>query len=341
MGFYFRKSFKCGPLRLNLSKSGIGTSIGVKGLRYGVNAKGQKYMHTGLNGFYCKETFKDSESENISQVPSPLLGFQGLYFFVYLFLIFVLIANNTNFLTVVFFAIALLPTCISSFNLLPKTKSIFWINIFTFWTVIIPFVQLLFVIKQVQIYKKYKKSLNAIKDRDYMVAIQNLKSIETKIYTVSNNLGPLVKEHLFNAYIGAQMFDEALLFLDANHLENEREKRLGIYSFTENYPKVIEVIQKEYTNREKENNPILIAMLGSAFMGIGKNDIALQTLLNGPVSKRKMTNELSVFRYVLAECYEANGDKANALKQYKKIYAYDITYKDVAEKIEKLLESKE
>ena len=91
MGFYFRKSFKCGPLRLNLSKSGIGTSIGVKGLRYGVNAKGQKYMHTGLNGFYCKETFKDSESENISQVPSPLLGFQGLYFFVYLFLIFVLI----------------------------------------------------------------------------------------------------------------------------------------------------------------------------------------------------------------------------------------------------------
>ena len=35
MGWYLRKSLKLGPLRFNLSKSGIGTSIGVKGLRVG------------------------------------------------------------------------------------------------------------------------------------------------------------------------------------------------------------------------------------------------------------------------------------------------------------------
>ena len=32
MGFYVRKGFNFGPLRVNFSKSGIGLSLGVKGL---------------------------------------------------------------------------------------------------------------------------------------------------------------------------------------------------------------------------------------------------------------------------------------------------------------------
>ena len=34
MGFSFRKSIKLGPARINLSKSGVGYSIGAGGLRY-------------------------------------------------------------------------------------------------------------------------------------------------------------------------------------------------------------------------------------------------------------------------------------------------------------------
>ena len=40
MPFYIRKSFSAGPVRLNLSKSGIGTSIGVKGARMGIGGLG-------------------------------------------------------------------------------------------------------------------------------------------------------------------------------------------------------------------------------------------------------------------------------------------------------------
>ncbi len=40
MGFYVRKSFKIGPLRLNLSKSGLGSSAGTKWDRVGLSAKG-------------------------------------------------------------------------------------------------------------------------------------------------------------------------------------------------------------------------------------------------------------------------------------------------------------
>ncbi len=33
MGIYVRKSIRVGPMRFNLSKSGVGASIGMKGLR--------------------------------------------------------------------------------------------------------------------------------------------------------------------------------------------------------------------------------------------------------------------------------------------------------------------
>lgn len=40
MGFRFRKSISCGPVRINLSKSGIGYSVGVKGARITKKANG-------------------------------------------------------------------------------------------------------------------------------------------------------------------------------------------------------------------------------------------------------------------------------------------------------------
>ena len=55
MGFYLRKGFKLGPLRLNLSKSGFGLSAGVKGARMGVDAQGKSYVHFGRGGFYFRK----------------------------------------------------------------------------------------------------------------------------------------------------------------------------------------------------------------------------------------------------------------------------------------------
>ncbi len=55
MGIYFRKSIGVGPLRLNLSKSGVGASVGVKGARLGVNSRGA-YVHLGRGGVYYRQT---------------------------------------------------------------------------------------------------------------------------------------------------------------------------------------------------------------------------------------------------------------------------------------------
>jgi hypothetical protein len=55
MGLYLRKSFKAGPVRLNLSKRGLGASVGVKGLRVGTSASGKNYVHAGRGGLYYRK----------------------------------------------------------------------------------------------------------------------------------------------------------------------------------------------------------------------------------------------------------------------------------------------
>jgi len=55
MAFYLRKSVRLGPVRFNLSKSGVGTSSGVKGFRVGVRPNGKSYLHAGRYGLYYRQ----------------------------------------------------------------------------------------------------------------------------------------------------------------------------------------------------------------------------------------------------------------------------------------------
>ncbi|MDO9545481.1 MAG: DUF4236 domain-containing protein [Pelolinea sp.] len=71
MGFYIRKSLRAGPLRFNLSKSGIGVSAGITGFRVGTGPRGN-YVHVGRNGLYYRTTLPSGthspESQNSSRI---------------------------------------------------------------------------------------------------------------------------------------------------------------------------------------------------------------------------------------------------------------------------------
>jgi uncharacterized protein DUF4236 len=54
MGWFYRKSVKFGPFRLNFSKSGIGVSAGVKGARVSTGPRGT-YLNLGTNGIYYRQ----------------------------------------------------------------------------------------------------------------------------------------------------------------------------------------------------------------------------------------------------------------------------------------------
>src|SRR3954468_10310539 len=55
MGLYLRKSLRVGPLRFNLSGSGIGVSTGIPGLRIGTGPRGN-YIHAGRGGLYYRKS---------------------------------------------------------------------------------------------------------------------------------------------------------------------------------------------------------------------------------------------------------------------------------------------
>lgn len=54
---------RVGPIRFNISKSGLGASVGVKGLRIGTGPRGN-YIHAGTGGFYYRKTLNDQKSRN-------------------------------------------------------------------------------------------------------------------------------------------------------------------------------------------------------------------------------------------------------------------------------------
>src|ERR1700722_16507315 len=68
MGFYIRKGFNFGPLRLNLSRSGLGASFGVKGARIGIGPRG-RYIHLGRGGLYCRQSLEGSRPSNPPSQP--------------------------------------------------------------------------------------------------------------------------------------------------------------------------------------------------------------------------------------------------------------------------------
>src|SRR5206468_11033295 len=72
MGFYLRRAFGFGPLRLNLSKSGVGFSVGVKGARIGVSPRGQAYVSAGRAGLYFKQNIGcPSQQRGAPSLPQP------------------------------------------------------------------------------------------------------------------------------------------------------------------------------------------------------------------------------------------------------------------------------
>ena len=73
MGFYVRKSIRLGPLRFNLSSSGIGVSTGIRGLRVGTGPRGH-YIHMGAGGLYYRKTIAPARTKtphvSMPQAPS-------------------------------------------------------------------------------------------------------------------------------------------------------------------------------------------------------------------------------------------------------------------------------
>jgi Protein of unknown function (DUF4236) len=60
MGWNIRRSFSLGSLRINLSKKGVGASVGVRGFRVGQDAGGRNYSQVSIpgTGIYRRDYYR-------------------------------------------------------------------------------------------------------------------------------------------------------------------------------------------------------------------------------------------------------------------------------------------
>jgi len=68
VSFYLRKSVKAGPFRVNLSRSGIGVSTGIPGLRVGSGPRGT-YVRMGRRGIYYQQTISRTGRGRVHSSP--------------------------------------------------------------------------------------------------------------------------------------------------------------------------------------------------------------------------------------------------------------------------------
>lgn len=84
--------------------------------------------------------------------------------------------------------------------------------------------------------------------------------------------------------------------------------------------------------------PQSLLALATAFEAAGRLDLAIQALEQAPLHKRTLTDELVAIHYHLGTLYEQQGDRAQALHHFKRVYARDITYRDVRSRVQALEE---
>jgi hypothetical protein len=70
VSFYVRKSVKAGPFRFNLSRSGVGVSVGVPGFRVGTGPRGN-YVRVGAGGVQYRSTLRSPEARESAWTPPP------------------------------------------------------------------------------------------------------------------------------------------------------------------------------------------------------------------------------------------------------------------------------
>ena len=79
--------------------------------------------------------------------------------------------------------------------------------------------------------------------------------------------------------------------------------------------------------------PESLLKLADAFEAAGRLDLAIQSLEQAPLHKRTLTGPLMEIHYRLGDLNERQGERQRALEHFKRIYARDISFKDIESRL--------
>jgi tetratricopeptide (TPR) repeat protein len=182
---------------------------------------------------------------------------------------------------------------------------------------------------------------------------QSMRRVRKAVRALEKNqTGPALKQ-LQEAHLLSPSNNDALywlgLLLSAQHRYEEAEEALSLVAErVPGLPEVETALVKAYvTINEPESavyhaqrlldvapyEPETLLTLSDAFEAAGRIDLAIQSLEQAPLHKRTLTDELVKIHYRLGMLYERRGDAAEALDHFKRVYARDITYRDVLARV--------
>jgi len=362
MGLQFRRSKSFGPVRINFSKSGVGTSIGFGGLRAGIDSKGKSYGSANIpgTGITYRSSLKNLRSninksmENYQQflntpASGNLLGFQynvNKY----------TESNEKGCLKVFLWigSICLIPFIIGIFS--------------TIGLIIYTYVQSQTPKKK--FIKYFREGFMQASSGNFPVALNQLNIAERFL---PNNLDLIDLKGVCLYRLGyygnaKQYFQKAL----RTGINRERYKILYIETLqqidnAEDYPQIIEAYENYLTQNPdeenlfllgyynyksgnyekglsylqkipKENNLYLKSLIGMATCFYFKDqiDLAIDTLHRAPLKTKNLNGDLMEIHYCLGNLYEEKQNFELAKRMYQRVYLHDVNYKDVKERIESL-----
>lgn len=304
MGFRFRKSFKIAPgVRLNMSKSGIGMSAGVRGARVGFNSRGS-YTSVGIpgTGIYSTSYSKTGRKprNSTTQVTSTNQSSGGGKLLLWIIAIIIGIALPPLGVIMVIGAVI---------YYYQRNKS-----------------------PKYQAEQRIKKAKAFFQEQKYAEA-EPLLIEAAQIYPENTETDFL----LGGVYHNQGNYKEAAPYLERAHQQDPSHEGTLVslancYFNLGEFDKVIPLMQNFPGGWE--NNMKALQLLGLSFSNKKQHDLAIEVFKKAPLTKRNLDDGLLELHYNLGLIYEAAGQKANAQKHFKKVYAYNMNYKDVLSKVD-------
>lgn len=305
MAFRFRKTLSLGKgLKLNIGKGTVGLSAGVKGAHIGLGSRGA-YTSAGIPGTglstmsYLKKGGKNTDSSNTNTGTAT----KGCAIIVGIILWLYLVSEYPSFGIFMFMFVGV---C----YLVWRTGS------------------------DQQAKAKLKKARKFFNEENYAEAVKLLEEaadLDKENRDVIYFLGASL--HNAGEYKKAMPHLKALLEHDSQNFDVQL-LLANCYYQTQNYADAINLLQKIPLDDE-EPDLKAIQLLGACFYSQKQYDLAISVFRKAPLQKRNLNEDLLEVHYNLGLIYEKSGDKENAQKHFKRVYAHDVGYRDVKEKIEK------
>lgn len=312
MGIRFRKSFKVAQgVRVNVSKSGLGMSVGTKGARVGVGPRGA-YTSVGIpgTGIYStsylsgkrsevsNQTISSFSSNDIIPVPAELRQSSSIGCLI-------LIVGLILLFTVPLLGIAIL-----------------------FGSLIISVTN-----SNAKAIRLHKRANGYVKKGNYNEAAQQLE----KVLQLKPSLN-VTKLHLAKLYLEIEDYQKAIQwFEDYLEKDNNEIARFNLalcYSEIGQKEKALDVLQS-LSSVYKKDLWYIIA-LAKLFIDMSKPNLALEILETGPIRKQGIDDQIMVFRYLLGITYMKLGEKKKAITQLQKVYVYNRNFQDVTNLLNEL-----